>query len=94
MAAIVREVKQPIDLLALSRTHITRYPYLLKSVAHGRYDILFACPGESLVLQPDGVLQQADGTTVRAGDFLDGLDTAEVEAQIPLSQFAAKSRPT
>jgi anthranilate synthase component 1 len=74
MAAIVREVKQAVDLLALTRANTMRYPFLLQSVAHGRYDILFACPGATLVLQQDGVLQQPDGTQVAAGDFLSALD--------------------
>ncbi len=74
MAAIVREIKQAVEPLALLRANTARYPFLLQSVAHGRYDILFACPGDSLVLQPDGVLQHPDGTPVTGIDFLDGLD--------------------
>ena len=74
MCAIVTEVKQSVDLLALLRTNHSRYPCLLQSVAHGRYDILFACPGDSLILQPDGTLQQPDGTTVADGNFLEALD--------------------
>jgi anthranilate synthase component 1 len=74
MAAIVREIKQAVEPLALSRANPARYPFLLQSVAHGHYDILFACPGECLVLQPDGVLQRPDGLPVTGSDFLAGLD--------------------
>lgn len=43
------------DLLALYRAFPARYPFLLQSTAQGplgRYDILFAFPGERLTLQP------------------------------------------
>jgi anthranilate synthase component 1 len=45
---------QPVDLLGLHRLSPQRYPFLLQSTAArpplGRYDILFASPGESLEL--------------------------------------------
>jgi anthranilate synthase component 1 len=73
MTAIVRELNSAVDLLALHRSHPARYPHLLQSTAHGRYDILFACPGGSLVLDATGRLQ---GPHARAGDgdFLDSLN--------------------
>lgn len=46
----MRRVDDRCDLLALHRLDPARYPHLLESVAHGtpqgRYDILFAFPGE------------------------------------------------
>jgi anthranilate synthase component 1 len=55
----------PADLRQLHREHPSRYPFLLQSTTPGgelgRYDILFAFPGEALVAQP--------GET-----FLDALD--------------------
>ena len=44
----------PCDLLDLHALEPGRYPHLLDSCAsgpQGRYDILFACPGESIVLR-------------------------------------------
>ncbi len=58
------------DLLPLHEANPERYPYLLESVAsgtpHARYDILFAFPGERLVLDRAG---QVEGT-----GFLSALD--------------------
>ena len=60
-----------VDLLSLHRFAPDRYPFLLQSTAAnielGRYDILFACPGDSLVLQRTGDL-------AAAGGFLGALD--------------------
>ena len=74
MFPIVTELEQPVDLLALARNHPARYPCLLQSVAHGRYDILFAGPGDSLVLHTNGQLEQPDGVNIAGGDFLTALD--------------------
>ena len=63
------------DLLALHEACPERYPHLLESAAagqHGRYDILFAFPGESIVLREVG-----------AFDFLDTLDEAWRSEQKP-----------
>ncbi len=55
------------DLLALAHHFPARYPHLLQSVAHGtaiaRFDLLFAFPGEQLVLNH-----------VAGDDFLDQFD--------------------
>ncbi len=109
MAAIVRECRQAIELLALHRANPARYPHLLQSVALGRHDILFACPGDSLVLQQD-ILLQPDGRRVPDGDFLDGLDawwqrssTRSADSSLPFSggwfvylgyELAAQIEPT
>ncbi|MDX1697302.1 MAG: aminodeoxychorismate synthase component I [Thiohalobacterales bacterium] len=74
MAALSRTVTGVSDLLDLQRQDPQRYPQLLQSVAHGRYDILFAIPGDSLVLQSDGLLRGPDATITSAGYFLDALD--------------------
>lgn len=64
------------DLARLHRLFPSRYPHLLESVAHGtpqaRYDILFAFPGESLVLESNGMLHC--NSTPCHGDFLETLD--------------------
>ncbi len=63
------------DLTALARANPTRYPFLLESVAAGpelaRYDILFAFPGATLELRPDGTLT---GSGIAVGSFLAALD--------------------
>lgn len=56
------------DLVSLHRRHPRRYPHLLESAAlgpHGRFDILFAFPGETLALH-----------NLADRDFLDALDAA------------------
>lgn len=64
-----------IDLLALHRSDPARYPYLLASSARnpatGRFDILFAFPGQTLVLDPNGTNRGA--RSVAAG-FLPAFD--------------------
>ena len=62
------------DLSILHATNPARYPHLLESVARGgaqaRYDILFAFPGSSLVLDADGALR-LDDRLLRHTRFLD-----------------------
>lgn len=57
-ACIVRRHDGWPDLLALARSKPDRYPYLLENSAQaselGRYDILFAFPGDNLISNPDG----------------------------------------
>ena len=76
MTERIREIAGPNDLRALHRQNPARYPFLLQSTTRGgdlgRYDILFAFPGESLVSGDK--------------DFLDALDacwTAERLEQQP-----------
>jgi anthranilate synthase component 1 len=62
------EIDVPIDLLDLHVLAPRRYPHLLESSApgpQGRYDILFALPGDSIVLH-----------SLDSFDFLAALDTA------------------
>ena len=77
MTNLVREIAGPGDLRHLHREHPTRYPFLLQSTAPGgslgRFDILFASPGDALV----------------AGDapgFLDALDERWRAARISPEQ--------
>lgn len=72
MTVIVRELNSPVDLLALHRLQPARYPHLLQSTAQGKYDILFACPAESLVLDSAGRLYGSHAS--HDGDFLSSLD--------------------
>jgi anthranilate synthase component I len=64
------------DLARLHRLSPSRYPHLLESVAHGtpqaRYDVLFAFPDDSLVLESNGTLRH-NGAPI-AGDFLATFD--------------------
>ncbi len=72
-----RECATEFELLALHEAHPECYPYLLQSIAAephlARFDILFAHPGETLALLPDGTLQQGTQTLVD-NDFLKQLD--------------------
>jgi len=73
------------DLARLHRLSPSRYPHLLESVAHGtpqaRYDVLFAFPGDSLVLESGGTLRH-NGVPI-AGDFLATFDVAWRAASVP-----------
>jgi anthranilate synthase component 1 len=69
-------VGKDVDLTVLMSQRPDRYPFLLQSAASGpelsRFDILFACPGDTLTLSGDGRVSgpHADGET----DFLGTLD--------------------
>lgn len=71
---IVRAVGQPLDLLELHRAFPARYPHLLQSAIHGRFDILFALPGETLTLDAAGVLHIPGARSSGPGDFLEVFD--------------------
>lgn len=84
---------RPADLVALTQLNPARYPFLLESVAAGpepaRYDVLFACPGETLELSANGSLA---GPHSDAAGFLDALDrwwggeqTAEASSDLPFT---------
>ena len=64
----VRALAHPVDLRALHRLAPDRYPFLLQSTSAapplGRYDILFAFPGEAL----------ESGCGTQTGPFLNQLD--------------------
>jgi len=82
----------PDELRRLNQIHPSRYPFLLQSTAQGgelgRFDILFAFPGKSLVLNQNGDLsgRGADKQT----EFLKALDhwwseekTAAADSHLP-----------
>jgi len=77
-ACVWRTVAGFPDLARLHRLSPSRYPHLLESVAHGtpqaRYDLLLAFPGDSLVLDSNGMLRR-NGAPVD-GDFLDTFDAS------------------
>ncbi len=58
MTEHLREIAGPEDLRHLHREHPSRYPFLLQSTAAGgalgRFDVLFAAPGETLVAREGG----------------------------------------
>ena len=64
MTERIREIAGPDDLRALHRHDPARYPFLLQSTTRGgelgRYDILFAFPGEALVAAETGFLDALD----------------------------------
>jgi anthranilate synthase component 1 len=62
----------PGALLALHAAHPGRYPALFESAAvggTGRYDILFACPGDRITLERDGTVRLPSGVAA-SGEFL------------------------
>lgn len=80
MTSLLRYFDCETDLHRLHAANPQRYPFLLETVAHGiaenRYDILFACPGDSLLLDNDGVLHSGDPCAMHTqdGDFLAAFD--------------------
>ncbi|MGD8378772.1 MAG: aminodeoxychorismate synthase component I [Gammaproteobacteria bacterium] len=85
MAVLSRLLDRPANLLALHERCPSRYPHFLQSAArggrNGRYDILFAFPGERLVLHADGRLERPPG--VSADDFFHALDQWYVAVSWP-----------
>jgi anthranilate synthase component 1 len=74
----VRSLDGVRDLLPLAASDPARYPALLESAAqgaHARYDILFAFPGDALILHRDGRVRDAQAND-RGERFLDALDAA------------------
>ena len=79
MTERIREIAGPNDLRALHRQNPARYPFLLQSTTRGgdlgRYDILFAFPGESLIADDRGFLDALDARWIaekldeQPGDF-------------------------
>ena len=91
---LLEPVAGPVDFHALHRLNPDRYPFLVESTAAseslGRYDVLFAFPGKSLVLDEPGSLsgELSDGGT----EFLVALDSAwreercdSIECGLPFS---------
>jgi len=84
-SCVWRPVDDFPDLACLHRYAPQRYPHLLESVAHdprqARYDILFAFPGDTLLLERSGQLR-LNGVPI-AGDFLGVLDRQWHSARVP-----------
>jgi len=74
MKPVIQRAPHDCDLVELLRLDRGRYPGLLQSTAQGRYDILFAFPGDSLVLDAAGCLLRPGGVTGGADEFLTALD--------------------
>lgn len=79
MAFTTRTLAGRRDLLAPAALFPGRYPTLLASAVTGtaqsRFDILFACEGESITLHADGMLRDGQGTAID-DTFLDAFDHA------------------
>lgn len=91
---VAHRLSATVDLHALHRYAPERYPFLLQSTANtdnlGRFDILFASPGEALVLHEPGRLSGPAREDER--EFLHALDawwqserTAEKASQLPFT---------
>jgi anthranilate synthase component 1 len=70
----VRRLEVSIDLLELHQAFPARYPHLLQGSTPGRFDILFAFPGESLYLDGKGRLGASGAAKPAGNDFLAGFD--------------------
>lgn len=74
---LTHELNRSIDFLALHRSNPDRYPFLLQSTARrpslGQFDILFAFPGDALVLANTGGLTGPESED--EFDFLTALDS-------------------
>ena len=75
MPVIVRSVGSAVNPVDLHRLNPHRYPHLLQSTAQGRYDILFAFPGASLLLDADGKLDTPATVDACSSDFLECFDS-------------------
>jgi len=77
-------ISGPGELRRLNQLFPDRYPYLLQSTAHdsglGRFDILFAFPGESLVLQR--LCELSGPHTENQTRFLTALDSWWAEERV------------
>jgi 4-amino-4-deoxychorismate synthase (2-amino-4-deoxychorismate-forming) component I len=84
-ACLTRSIAAACDLLALHARNPERYPFLAESAASGtpqaRYDILFAFPGETLALSPQGTLTGAKAD--HGGRFLDAFNGWWEELRLP-----------
>lgn len=61
-------------LLGLQRSNPSRYPHLLQGTDNSGFDILFACPGDSLVLASPGRLYRPGDESTSPGKFLVALN--------------------
>jgi anthranilate synthase component 1 len=71
---MVKAIGFPFDLVDLHDCNPVRYPHLLQSTAHGRFDIQFAFPGATLRLDPSGTMSGPPEAGPENGDFLAAFD--------------------
>lgn len=80
----VREVKGAFDLLSLHRHNPSRYPHFLESAAPGeplgRFDILFAFPGETLTLDHAGTVAGPHATDGFLASLQEWMNAARADA--------------
>lgn len=83
---LIQQMSATPDLLALQAAFPDRYPHLLQSAAvdgkQGRFDILFAFPGERLTLDSNGRLH---GPHADKPGFLQALDAWQAELNISVA---------
>jgi anthranilate synthase component 1 len=70
----VHEIGRSFDPVDLHVNDPVRYPHLLQSTGHGRFDILFALPEASLRLDATGALSGPAEADPENADFLTALD--------------------
>lgn len=87
--AAVRVLDECVDPHALHRFSPVRYPFFLQSTAQnaslGRYDILFACPGDELVLDNVGDLDHCGGFLTTLDDWWRREFQPVVDSVLPFS---------
>ena len=89
---VIQRVDKSFDLLSLHEYNSARYPYLLQTVAHTtqqvHFDILFACPLQTLSLASSGDLSlfmgNADASSTKCdnSDFLATFEKLWHEQQV------------
>lgn len=93
--AAARVCREAVDLLDLHAYRPERYPHLLESAAfgtaQGRYDILFAFPGETLELGANGRL--SGPVTAPEAGFLANLDAWWARSALPIGSQDACPLP-
>ena len=102
MSCVLREAHGVVDLLALAAAWPRRYPCLLESAAQAnaaqnaalaRYDMLFACSGDALIMDGDGRVRDAQGKD-RGERFLDALDADwRTQFMAPRAKVDSESLP-
>lgn len=88
MTEFLPGISGPDELRRLNQTFPSRYPFLLQSTARGgelgRFDILFAFPGDSLVLNASG--QLTGRCRSQYSEFLPALDEWWSDERAPSSE--------
>ncbi len=79
MSILIESIKPELELDSIQNKNTSLFPFLLQSVALGhntsRYDILFACPQETLCLNSTFKLQKTESLNLKSNSgFLTALD--------------------